>query len=233
MSGTGKRGSGATNEIGAPASRIIVLTPRGLSSLRPGTWTRGRRSDCHFPPAGSRAQAGTARTQSAQQRPQGRLPLDHSPRPQVRCSLRAPRIRLRRPSVARSWTAQRAAEVEPSGVATTCPGQILGTCRHSMGFRSPARWRYGVRSGQLSGRAACRRGPDRWPVVPSIRPSLAGLRRWLRAQMTLLTGPASLHLEVLALRHQLAVVQEVRWRPRFGSSICASDDQISRFPRST
>jgi hypothetical protein len=35
--------SGATNEVGAPASRIIVLTPRH-EDLKAGTWTRGHGS---------------------------------------------------------------------------------------------------------------------------------------------------------------------------------------------
>ncbi len=41
--------SGATNEAGAPETRIavhmeLVLTPRG-NGLDPGTWTRGHRSN--------------------------------------------------------------------------------------------------------------------------------------------------------------------------------------------
>ncbi len=42
----------------------------------------------------------------------------------------------------------------------------------------------------LPGRNGCRRILHRRPGFPSIRPSLAGLRRWLRAEMTLLTGTA-------------------------------------------
>jgi hypothetical protein len=46
--GRGGEVSGATHEVGAPETRImvpieLVLTPRD-SHLKPGTWTRGHRS---------------------------------------------------------------------------------------------------------------------------------------------------------------------------------------------
>ena len=93
-----------------------------------------------------------------------------------------------------------------AGDRTTEPG---ADCRRAPGWRSPppiptrcinahrlraphaASPRAAVqRSGQPGSREACRRILNRWLVFPSIPPSLAGLQRWVLAEMNLLTGTA-------------------------------------------
>ena len=55
------------------------------------------------------------------------------------------------------------------------------------------------------------RSGDGPTTVPAMR---AVLVAWVVALVSVLHSRASLHLEVLALRHQLAVLQEVGRRPR-------------------
>ena len=82
------------------------------------------------------------------------------------------------------------------------------------------------RLGQPGSREACRRILNRSQVFPSIRPSLAGLRSWLRAEMTLLTGTgihfwiAIAFLTVLVFHlflHWRWIATLMRGRPREGS----------------
>jgi len=67
------------------------------------------------------------------------------------------------------------------------------------------------RLGQPGSREACRRILNRWLLFPSIRPSLAGLRSWLRAEMTLLTGTGDNSVPSMMLRGMISTNQEVIW----------------------